>query len=95
MEVTATKITGVQRGSSFYVDENRHLYRPLRKKSETTMYINCYFNRPLGKELIRQAVSLSFPLHSLPDPSTACTEYATYAIQQPSRTSLVFVLILP
>ena len=40
-------------------------------------------------------LSPSFPLHLPPRQSNACTEYATWAIQQPSRTSLVFVLILP
>ena len=48
-----------------------------------------------GKELIRQAVSLSFPLHLLPDQSDVCTEYATWAIQQPIHTSLVIVLAKP
>ena len=35
-------------------------------------------SRVAGKELIRQVVSLSFPLHLLPDQSDACTEYATF-----------------
>ena len=53
MEVSATEVTGTQRGSTFYTDENCHLYRPLRKKSETVRYIGCYFNRVIGRGVLR------------------------------------------
>ena len=55
-EISATEVTGIHRGSSFFVDANRHLYRPHRKKSENVRYVYCYFSRPVGRGIFREHV---------------------------------------
>ena len=45
--------------------------------------------------IICRVLGPSLPLHLQPDQSEATAEIATWAIQQPSRTRLVIVLILP
>ena len=52
-EVTATEISAIHRGSSFFVDANCHLYRPHRKKSETVRYVYCYFCRVTGRGIFK------------------------------------------
>ena len=52
-EVSATEVSGIHRGSSFFVDANCHLYRPHRKKSETVRYVYCYFCRATGRGIFR------------------------------------------
>ena len=52
-EVSATEVSGIHRGSSFFLDANCHLYRPHRKKSKTVRYVYCYFCRATGRGVFR------------------------------------------
>ena len=50
--------------------------------------LKLYDGSAAGRHGTNDTGSISFPLHLMPDQSTACTEYATSAIQQPKQTSL-------